>query len=302
MPSRNISVLGANSPAPLWCQMRCNAFVRPVYMVAMSSSYGPQQSGLERRDFRLYLQQELIRRCEKNPGYSLRSFARSLGFHHTTLSRLLSGKRSLNSKSIQSLCQALKLSTAETSLFLESETDPTKQAGNAQFRDLTMDTFISVSEWYHDAILELTHVKGFKGDPKWIAKALGITPAEVKAAADRLQRLELLAITPRKQWVDLSRDNTTNITNDFTSAALRKLQKKILELSLDALEELPRTHRDHTSTTLAIDSADLPEIKERIKKFRFDLTAFVQRKNVEANSVYQLAVSIFPLTQVQIER
>jgi uncharacterized protein (TIGR02147 family) len=242
----------------------------------------------------------LIRRCEKNPGYSLRSFARSLGIHHTTLSRLLAGKRGLNSNSVKRLCEALRLSPVEVNLFLQGEAKQKPVSYNGQFQNLAIDAFVSISEWYHDAILELTHIQGFKGDPKWIAKALGITPAEVSAAAERLRRLELLAITPRNQWVDLSRDNTTNISNDLTSAALRKLQKKILELSLDSLEEIPRTHRDHTSTAFAIDSSDLPEVKEKIKKFRLELTSFVQRKGVKANSVYQLAVSCFPLTQIEI--
>lgn len=274
----------------------------------MNPTHGPDRSGLESRDFRSYLQQELIRRCEKNPGYSLRSFARSLGIHHTTLSRLLAGKRGLNSRSIQRLCEALKLSQAEASLYLKQGesggggTAQEKNSESARYQNLALDTFISISEWYHDAILELTHIQGFKGDPKWIAKRLGLKLSQVKTAVERLQRLELLAITPRNLWVDLSRDNTTNVSNDITSAALRKLQKQILELSMQALEEIPRTHRDHTSTTLAIDAADLPEIKERMKKFRFELTSFVQRRSVKANAVYQLAVSFFPLTQIEIPK
>ncbi|MFL5812300.1 MAG: TIGR02147 family protein [Bdellovibrionia bacterium] len=268
----------------------------------MNSTQGPHSSGLESRDFRRYLQQELIRRCEKNPGYSLRSFARSLGIHHTTLSRLIAGKRGLNSKSIQRLCGALKLSQAEASLYLDGKATEAPPLDSAHYQNLALDTFISISEWYHDAILELTHIQGFKGDPKWIATKLGIKASQVKTAVERLQRLELLSITPRNQWIDLSRDNTTNVSNDITSAALRKLQKQILELSMEALEEIPRAHRDHSSTTLAIEAADLPEIKERIKKFRFELTSFVQRKSVKANSVYQLAVSFFPLTPIEIPK
>jgi uncharacterized protein (TIGR02147 family) len=261
-----------------------------------------KHSGLESGDFRLFLQQELVRRCDKNSGYSLRSFARSLGVHHTTLSRLLSGKRALNPKAVQRLCQALKLSPVETNAFLKGAVERPKASNKARFQDLTLDTFISISEWYHDAILELTHIQGFQGDSKWIAKKLGVTSAEVNVAVKRLERLELLEIDSNGQWVDLSRNNTTNITNDITSAALRKLQRKILELSMEALEEVPRTHRDHTSTTFAIDASDLPEIKEMIKKFRFELTSYVQRKNVNPNSVYQLAVSLFPITKTHFEK
>lgn len=256
------------------------------------------------RDFRLFLQQELMRRCERNSGYSLRAFAKVLGVHHASLSRLLAQKRPFTTRLTKSICQALHLSPAEAELFLQNI--PKKKSARAeepiQYRELTLDTFVSISEWYHDALLELTHLRSFKPNPKWIAKVLGITQNEVKIAAERLQRLELLEITAEGKWLDLSRDNTTNITNDFTSAALRKLQKKVLDLSGAALENLPRTQRDHTSLMVAVDFSDLPEVKERIKNFRHELAAFLQRKEAKADSVCQLAISFFPLTTVALEK
>ena len=43
--------------------------------------------------FRDLLASEFERRCQQNPRYSLRGFARAMGVHHSTLSRLLSGDR-----------------------------------------------------------------------------------------------------------------------------------------------------------------------------------------------------------------
>jgi uncharacterized protein (TIGR02147 family) len=265
---------------------------------------------LRNRDFRLFLQNELIRRCEKNPHYSLRAFAKTLGVHHASLSGILAGKRPLTSKTVNKFCLALNLSPTETRGFIEltkknsrfsTQLSAQESAPVLNHEELTLDTFMSISEWYHDAILELTHIRNFKANPKWIAKALGITASEVNIAAERLQRLELLEISQDGTWVDLSRNNTTNVTNDFTSIALRKYQKKILELSIHALENLPRTQRDHTSTTIAIQSSDLAEAKERIKEFRFELAAFLQRDGVEPDSVFQLALSFFPLTRPEIQ-
>ncbi|MGZ3710335.1 MAG: TIGR02147 family protein [Bdellovibrionota bacterium] len=261
------------------------------------------QTALQTRDFRLFLQQELMRRCERNSGYSLRAFAKVLGIHHASLSRVLARKRPLTAKLTKSLCQALRLSPAETQNFLQQLPRKKNLPSEAvQYQELTLDTFVSISEWYHDAILELTHLQSFQPEPKWIAKVLGITQNEVKIAAERLQRLEFLDITDSGKWLDLSRDNTTNITNDFTSAALRKLQKKVLELSGEALENLPRTQRDHTSLMVAVDFSDLPEVKERIKKFRHELATFLQRKEAKPDSVCQLAISFFPLTSVPQEK
>lgn len=167
-------------------------------------------------------------------------------------------------------------------------------------QSLALDTFNVIADWYHDAILELTHIKNFKPDIKWIADCLGISPNEVRVAKERLERLDLLEVSDGR-WIDLSRNNTTNSSNDLTSAALRKLQKKILELSAEALMDLPRTERDHTSITVAMDSSDLNEVKKRIKNFRFELAAFIERKGAKADSVYQFAFSAFPLTRIETQ-
>ena len=249
------------------------------------------------KDFRFFLQQELIRRCQKNRGYSLRAFAKSLGVHHATLSSILAGRRVLTTKSIIKLAQNLKLSSDEIEVFTAAL--KRSRGGRRELKEhqvLAQDVFTVVADWYHDAILELTHTSTFKPQFKWIAKRLGISVSEVRAACERLERLELLEIKVDK-WIDLSRNNTTNISNDLTSAALRKLQMKILELSSEALESLPRTHRDHTSLMVAMQSSDLPEVKERIKNFRFELAQFVERKEAKPDAVFQFAFSAFPLTK-----
>jgi uncharacterized protein (TIGR02147 family) len=250
---------------------------------------------LKPRDFRLYLQQELIRRCEANGRYSLRAFAKSLGESHATLSSILAGKRVLTEKTIIKLAHALKLPDTEINKFVTERANPETRAAT-DHNILTLDTFNVIADWYHDAILELTHTKSFQPDAKWIAKRLGITASEVLAAKERLERLDLLEIKNGK-WIDLSRNNTTNFTNDLTSAALRKLQAKILALSNEALLDLPRTKRDHTSLTVAMQTSDLDEVKERIKKFRFELVEFIERKRVKPDAVYQFAFSAFPLTK-----
>ena len=44
-------------------------------------------------DFRRLLQDELVRRTQKNPGYSLRAFARMLGIQSGFLSKRVLGQR-----------------------------------------------------------------------------------------------------------------------------------------------------------------------------------------------------------------
>lgn len=247
-------------------------------------------------DFRKFLQDELISRCKKNKGYSLRAFARQMGVNHATLSCLLAGKRTLTKAAIVKLSKALNLSSKQIDQFLHFHESTSQNSVMTEHQILTIETFTAISEWHYAAILELTHVTNFQPEIKWISASLGITIAEARDAVDRLVRLELLEINGDK-WIDTSRNITTNLTNNFTSAALRQLQSKILKLSHDALENLPRTQRDHTSLTVAMQTRDLDEVKERIKKFRFELVNFIERKKTKPDAVYQFAFSVFPLTK-----
>ncbi|MDO9180986.1 MAG: helix-turn-helix domain-containing protein, partial [Bacteriovorax sp.] len=68
---------------------------------------------LKPKDFKSFLQEELLKRCRKNPSYSLRSFAKYLGIGHSALTEMLNGKRSITKKSIEKLGLTLSLNMTE---------------------------------------------------------------------------------------------------------------------------------------------------------------------------------------------
>lgn len=244
-------------------------------------------------DFVTHLQRELVRRCEQNPRYSLRAFARSLQMDASTLSQVLRGKRALTVKARRKLGLALGLNPSE----FESDPKHVTKKSPKPMRELSAELFAVISDWYHDAILELTRLPGFHGKSRWIARRLGINPAQVQVAVQRLKKLEFLEVTASGKWINRLNNNTTIVQNDLTSAALRKLQKQILELSMDALENVPKAKRDHTSMLMTVDPADLDEIKKRIRSFRRELLEYCERKGARPKELYQFAVSIFPLTK-----
>lgn len=246
------------------------------------------------QEFRNYLQQELLRRTAKNPAYSLRAFAKHLGVNHATLSSLMSGKRRLTEANVQRLAKALNLSPKELSNYISvNETGE----NNAQYYLIQQDAFAAISEWYFDAILEMALIPNFKMEPEIISQSIGITEMQAKIALETLQRLELL-VRNKKGELKIQHQNSSNILDpDFTTAAQKKYQKSVLEKSMEALETVDRSQRDHTSTTMAIQLKDLPKAKELIKKFRYNLNAFLQRVGSSPDEVYQLQVSFFPLTK-----
>lgn len=246
--------------------------------------------------FKTYLQQEFVKRTTKNPSYSLRAFAQHLGLNHATLSTLISGKRKMTQATVEKIAKALNLGPDEIKNFIEGSSSK-ETTTPAQYFLIQQDAFTAISEWYFDAILELSTIPYFNLEPSVIAQSIGITKLQAKIALETLERLELLVKDKRGRY-KLQHQNSINILDpDFTSAANRKHQKSILEKSIDAIESVDRKNRDHTSTTMAINISDLPKAKQLIQKFRHDLNAFLQREESKPNEVFQLQVSFFPLTQ-----
>ncbi len=272
-------------------------------LVPSDSAKIPEQpKAADAASFRLFLQNELIRRCEKNPAYSLRGFARTLGCDVATLSKMLKGKRGIGRITILNLGTRLGLSPQEIEEFINKR-QKGKRAINKRhdaslidYQQLTLDSFKVISDWYHYGILELMRVDHFKPDPKWIARTLGLTVSEVNIAVERLVRVDLLEITPEGKWKDLTGGTSTTTGNPFTAAAFKKLQRQVLEKAITAIDEVPMEERDQSSVTMAIDSSLLPEAKERIKLFRRDLGKFLS-KGEKRDSVYQLGISLYPLTK-----
>lgn len=247
-------------------------------------------------DFRKILQQELTKKIAKNPNYSLRAFADYLEVSHATLSRVLTGKRNMSTKTIRKIANKLDLSPAQLAL-----TNGVNKERIPSYYLIQEDIFNSVSEWYYDAILELTFINQFEMSYENISKALSISLEQTQYALETLIRLNLIKKIDENKYQAVSKNTTNELDANFTNTAKRKYQLSILEKSCSSLENVPRDKRDHTSTTMAIKSSDLSKVKELIKKFRHELNGYLQRAEVNPDQVYQLQVSFFPLTNINQE-
>lgn len=249
------------------------------------------------KDFRLLLQETLVKRCQTNPRYSLRSFARSLNIASSALSAILNGKRPITQRMKIRLGSALGLSATQ----IENYDEKSKNVYPQQFHQLALDTFAVISDWYHYSILELTYVRGFESSSEYISKKLGVTKSEINFAVERLKRIGFLKEIDGK-WVDSSPNSgfITNIDDQKTSLASRKMQKQILEKSIEALETVSIGKRSHTSMTMAVNIKDLPKARELIKKFRRTMNSEMDSASVKTN-VYQLHVGFFPVEKDEKE-
>ena len=253
------------------------------------------------------LREELAKRKQKNPQFSLRAFASKIGVDNGALSNILNEKRILSLKLGHKILSKLDCTPQEEELFLVSivqaqskrplqRRDP--QVRLLQKNALQKTTFVldqsiyqSISEWYHAAILELSYRDDFKNDPHYISKVLGISTHDAKSALDRLFDLELLVLEDGKV---VKRDHHLDGNNQrHTTKALRRKQKQIREKAIEAIDNQDPARRYMTTVTMCIDPDLLEEAKKRIDDFNDSLCAFLE--SGKRKEVYTMEVGLFSL-------
>jgi len=246
-----------------------------------------------RRRFRDFLREEVARRCARNPRYSLRAFARALGVDHSTLSKLMRGRRALTARAIERLGAKLRLPDDAIAAFVAAEREPAESWTAREVRQLTNEAATLLAEWHHFAILELTRLEGFRPDVRWIGRVLGIAPDEVNVAVQRLLRLGLLVMRERGRWEDAAGDTVTRI-DDFPARTIGALAERVRRLA-DAARGAP-IH--YSATTLAV-AADRSQLAvERLERFRREIVTFLEQEGEPRDQVVRLELALFPLSEL----
>ena len=249
------------------------------------------------KEFSDYLKEEFVRRCRDNSSYSLRAFASQLEVNHSTLSRILNGKRKATPTLIRKLSEKVGLGPLDAENFISSTTrqsELTEQLKNV--RQLEQDTFEVISEWYHFALLEIIRIPDEPHSIKNFSHRLNLRPIEVELAMDRMQRLDLICWNPTtEKWEDLTGGSTETTVHFFTSEAKKKYQRQLFEKALKAIDQFDIEHRSHSGTTMAISSSKLHIAKKKIQKFRLEMASLLQGE--DSDEVFHLGIALFPLTQ-----
>lgn len=250
------------------------------------------------------IRNELESKLETNSKYSLRAYAMFLGISPASLSRILSRQMKVTPKVFQMIGDKLNLTPIQHSqimkgLQLKKQQGNIRNVDHREMNSLEMEKFNLIADWYHYAILHMCSLEGFKKDPKWIAQRLGISDVDViKEAIARLLEHKFMSVDENGNYYK-TEQFTVVLDYNFSSAAMRERQKQILALSASIIDIVPIEMRDHSTITIPVDLSLLPEIKERIKKFRRTLGNFIVKNNQDSKQVYELQISFFPLLKTE---
>jgi uncharacterized protein (TIGR02147 family) len=261
------------------------------------------------------LKQVYFKRTKKNPAYSVRAFARDLGMGATLVSLIFSNKRSVSYRQALKLATKLGMETDEKMewLRLVLVSLPKRAKGknrlNAMLRKASEDPlfidsplervnrdvelFRALSQWYHVAIMDLSQVRGFQDDPKWIADRLGIHPFE---AQDAIERMLGIGLMQRKDGKLTKTTRHMDFPTLHSAPAIREFHRQMCEKAMKELERTdPESFRKRkiTSMTFSIRSDRLEEAYAKIEKFKLEMAELLAEG--ASDSLYHLGVNLFPL-------
>ncbi len=239
-----------------------------------------------------------MERRSRNPGYSLRAFARQLAIGAPALSEILKGKRRVSPMMASKLAQRLCLSPEDKAKLLGSD-NPQERASTKSRRmlqrrlQLETDAYHAISDWYHYAILSLTETRAFRSEPRWVAQRLGITEGQAKGSIDRLMRIGCLRRDRRGRYVPTGAGVTS--PDGVVDLSVRKSHYQNLDLARQSLDLNPLDERDFTAITMAVDVTKIPEAKAMIRDFRDKLCRFLE--GGDKVEVYRACIQLFPLSK-----
>lgn len=246
---------------------------------------------LVHHDFKTWLRNEFDLRVKKNQRFSLRAFARLIKINPSSLSQYMSGKRKPSQKMISKFCQILGAHPNQEKQFFET---PIK-AENVFYKQIELEEFQCISDWYHVAILELTRTDGFDSSVASIAGRLQITTTEVQLALERLRNVGLIEVTNGKIYKKTK--NLTNTAKGKNSYAHKQYQKQVINKSLLAIDECPAELKDITSISMAIDINKIAEARELIRNFRKSMCAFLE--DGKQTEVYNMSIQLIPISKTR---
>jgi uncharacterized protein (TIGR02147 family) len=262
-------------------------------------------------EYRLFLHDFYEAKRAEDDFFSYRYMARKVGMDHGYLVKLLHQKVHIAEGHIVRFMEFCGLTGSDGDYFrtlvhFNKSKNPdevrilfeklTALAG-VKFHSLEKDQFEFYTAWHHSAIRALLGVVKFTGDYESLANSLN-PPIDAKQAMDSVRLLERLKLIG-KDGSGVYRPTHALITtgDNLQASAVRQFQREMIRLAGESLARHPKEHRDVSTVTISVDSADLVEIRDRISALRQSIMK-LSAKSPNPDAVYQLNVQIFPLNKL----
>jgi len=264
-------------------------------------------------DYRAYLRDVYVARKAERRGFSFRAFSRRAALKSPNYLKLvMDGERNLTRPMAERFARALGLDDESAGYFVDlvafnqartvGERTATYQrlTGSARYRKAHRLELVHAAyhgSWYMPAIRELAARADFRDDPEWIASTLrpSITRAEASKALAALLELGLL-MRDADGRIHHGDRPLVSTGPETRSVHIASYHKAMMERAAAALDQLPSEQRDVSSLTLCVGAGGMARLKDRIQRFRRELTELTTLED-EPAQVVQINFQLFPLSR-----
>lgn len=260
-------------------------------------------------DYRDLLSDFYKEKKAQNPFYSYQVFATQVGVDTSNLAKIIMKKRHIATKSVPVVAKYCGMTGRNAEYFellVHFGKAKTDQQSRVYFEKLLSlketpsntlfeKQYEYYTKWYYSALRALIEYYDFRGDYTALGNQLN-PPIGVREAKKGIQLLESLGLI-KKDDIGRYRQTEKAITTgrQWTSAAINAFQEETIGLVREALSRHPRDSRDISTITMAVNSEQFGEIKERIREFRSSLIKYINEDN-SPDRVYHMNIQLVPLT------
>jgi uncharacterized protein (TIGR02147 family) len=258
-----------------------------------------------------YLTDAFEQKREKNPAFSLRSWAMQLGMKsHGPLHAMLKGQRNIPKKYVPLFIKSFKLEKKEASFFealvdlqraksieeKEMYSERLKALGPKVVREVSeIEAYKFISEPLHSFMLEMTQLKDFKSSLGWIKSKLRQN-VNLKVAEDTLERLQSLGVLELINEKFQRQSKHISTAKDTMNKAIQEHHRKVLELAASEISKQDVEKREYNSVTFNIKKKDIPKIKAGLRELTDQIIQNYESKPGEGEETYHLSLQFFSLT------
>ncbi len=267
------------------------------------------ESIFEYLEYRDYLKDFYDYHKKKSSFFSFRYFGNKTDIDASFLVKVMQKQMHISNKTIPSLTAFFKLDENEAEYFeLLVSYNKAKSQNDIKLyfekllsfrspfvRTLVAEQYEFFKDWYNIALYELLTFHPYKGTIKQLASKLNppITVPEARKAIKLLQKLTLVKKDSDGVLTVVNKLVTTG--ENWESIAIRNFQKKMIQLSEEAIDRFPKENRDISTVTVSLSKEQVENMKERIHSMRKELLEMADKES-KADDVFQVNFQVFPLT------
>lgn len=262
-------------------------------------------------DYREYLRALFAAKQRVNPRFSFRKFSSVVGFKSPNyLQMIIDGRRNLTVATASLMAHRLKLTAGERDYFtalvqIAAAKNSAERAEAERARLIAVKRIVTkeipaaqkeiFGKWFYLLVRELFLLREAKASPEWISRMLGgaVDQEEAATALAALIRCGFLRgegerLTPADPVLD---------TDDelMHAAMLRVFHADTLKAWSKNLDRLNPQEQELGVLNIPIDSAKLPELRERIRRFQDEIIGWVQDEK-NPDRVVQLGTYLIPFS------